>query len=331
MSGVVDAIGVISGLLTIVSFSMDNFGQDQDPGSTIKVAVGLDGPGGTENAGGDLPDVRIWNDFGEYKAMTADPGSVSSGNIGTVTVDHDQQGVYSLFSANTDAICIAWVTTTWADTAGGNKYAVSGDYGEACGGTWYESNLWTNGENSYQPKCFWIDGNGDQPNTGFQVRWPRYSSDQFDEGNTDPANICNDIDFGLRTEQDPSSINYWVKGKKRDLTSRRMRARRDVRVPWTESELVISESKYHSAAKLCGSESSMGPDFVHVEENLFCDMGAKKAYPLCGSSGVGTNHTATVGTCFDLASKNLVTDGMVKRANPYTSVRDWRSKSPATD
>jgi hypothetical protein len=274
---------------------------------------------------------RIWNDFGEYKAMTADPGTVSNGNIGTITVDHDQQGVYSLFSANTDAICIAWVTTTWAETAGGNKYAVSGDYGEACGGTWYESNLWTNGENSYQPKCFWIDGNGDQPNTGFQVRWPRYSSDQFDEGNTDPANICNDIDFGLRTEADPSSINYWVKGKKRDLNSRRMRARRDVRAPWTETELVVSESKFHSAVKLCESETSMGPDFVHVEENIFCDMGAKKAYPLCGGSSAGTNTTAAAQTCFDLESKNLVSGGVVKRASPYTSIRDWRSKTPATN
>lgn len=53
----VSAIGVISGLMTIVSFSMDNFGDTSQPGSTIKVAVGLDGDGGTTNAGGDLPDV----------------------------------------------------------------------------------------------------------------------------------------------------------------------------------------------------------------------------------------------------------------------------------
>jgi hypothetical protein len=51
-------IGIISGLLKIVEFGMDNFTDEPDPGSTIKVAVALDGTnGGTDNAGGDLPDV----------------------------------------------------------------------------------------------------------------------------------------------------------------------------------------------------------------------------------------------------------------------------------
>lgn len=251
--------------------------------------------------------------------MTADPGNVDSGTVGTVEVDHDQQGVYSLFSANNDAICIAWVTTTWSDAAGGNKFAVSGDYGAECGGTWYESNMWTNSDNSYQPKCFWVDANGDQPNTGFQVRWPRYSADQFEEGNTDPATMCNDIDFGLRTEDDPSVVNYWTSAKKRDLNDRRMRARRSVRAPWTAHELVISESQHHSADKLCKSDTSMGPDFVHVAEKIFCDMENKIEYPLCGGSG--TNSTSS---CFDLESQSLMAGGHVKRASQYTKLRDWR-------
>jgi hypothetical protein len=57
MAAAVDAIGVISGILTIVSFAQSNFGSG-DPGSTIKVAVALDNEAsGTINAGGDLPDV----------------------------------------------------------------------------------------------------------------------------------------------------------------------------------------------------------------------------------------------------------------------------------
>ncbi|KAL4916770.1 hypothetical protein BDW62DRAFT_211739 [Aspergillus aurantiobrunneus] len=326
MSGVVEAIGVTAGILGIVQFGMNNFVDTTEPGSTIKVAIALDGEGGgTEDAGGDLPDVRIWNDFGEYKAMTADPGSVGDGTVGTIEIDHDQQGVYSLFSANNDAICIAWVTTTWSDAAGGNKFAVSGDYGEACGGTWYESNMWTDTDQSYQPKCFWIDADGDQPNTGFQVRWPRYASTEFDEGNTDPASMCNDIDFGLRTEEDPDNINFWT--KKRDLNHRRMRARRNTRIPWAAQQLVISESKHHSATKLCESESSMGPDFVHVGENFFCDMENKIKYPLCG--GHGGNSTVDE-ACFELESENLLQPGAqrgahIKRTSPYAKVRDWRS------
>ena len=57
MSGIVDAIGVVSGLLSIVSFGMTNFASKPKPGSTINFAVSLDGPGGTSSGGGDLPDM----------------------------------------------------------------------------------------------------------------------------------------------------------------------------------------------------------------------------------------------------------------------------------
>lgn len=58
MAAAVEAIGVLSGLLGIVQFGIDNFKTDPQPGSTIKVAVALDGAnGGTDNAGGDLPDM----------------------------------------------------------------------------------------------------------------------------------------------------------------------------------------------------------------------------------------------------------------------------------
>lgn len=57
MAGIVDAIGIVSGLLGIVGFAQDNFVSEPKPGSTFNVAVALDGPGGTTNAGGDLPDM----------------------------------------------------------------------------------------------------------------------------------------------------------------------------------------------------------------------------------------------------------------------------------
>ncbi|KAL4861207.1 hypothetical protein BDV12DRAFT_71497 [Aspergillus spectabilis] len=255
--------------------------------------------------------------------MTADPGYVGDGTVGTIEIDHDQQGVYSLFSANNDSICIAWVTTSWSDAAGGNKFAVSGDYGQVCGGTWFESNMWTDTDQSYKPKCFWIDGNGDQPNTGFQVRWPRYAAAEFDEGNTDPATMCNDIDFGLRTERDPSTINFWTAAKnRRDQNERRMRARSNVRALWTADQLVISDSEHHSAKGLCDSETSMGPDFARTGERVFCDMGAKVKYPFCDGSSNSTT------ACFDEESQALTGTGDLQgraAVNPYSKVRDWRS------
>lgn len=254
--------------------------------------------------------------------MEADPGSVENGNLGEVEVEHDNQGVYSLFSANDDAICIAWATTTWSDDRGGNKYAVSGDYGEACGGTWFESHMYPNSDNEYQPKCFWIDKNGDQPKTGFQVRWPAFSKEQHDENDTDPQRMCNDIDFGLREEDDPNSINYYVKKRSTPFRARRS----TIRPEWANSELVISDSKHHSAKRLCESDSSMGPDFAHTGENLFCDMDAKVLYAFCTEDGKTD--------CFNLESQNVSNGATVSttglangESDRYARVRDWRSNS----
>lgn len=57
MAAVIEVIGVISGLLGILQFGIDNFVEEPGEGSTFKIAVGLDGTKGLSNAGGDLPDV----------------------------------------------------------------------------------------------------------------------------------------------------------------------------------------------------------------------------------------------------------------------------------
>lgn len=275
--------------------------------------------------------------------MEVDPGKVENGNLKEYSVDHENQGVYSLFSANNDAICVAWVTTTWSDDRGGNQYAVSGDYGEACGGTWFESHMYPNSDEEYQPKCFWIDGDGDQPNTGFQVRWPAFSKDEFKEDDTDPARLCNDIDFGLRTEDDPNSITYRTTKKR----SEKLRVRQPVRRPaWANSEIVISDAKGHSAKRLCQSDSSMGPDFAHTGEELFCDMDTKTLYAFCSGHDTETcfdldsqtlsspNHTpmnGTLGGNFRLGTVNsAAVKGPVNKAkskSKYSSTRDWRKSS----
>ena len=254
--------------------------------------------------------------------MTADPGTVDDGNVGEISIEHENQGVYSVFSANDDAICIAWVTTTWSEERGGNKYGVSGDFGRECGGTWYASGMYPSDQSDYQPDCFWIDGNGDQPKTGFQVRWPAYSGTELDDQNTDPQQFCNGIEFGLRDEPDPNTVTYPVDGKKARAESKskkhaaRAAAGLRRRNPWMASELVVSDSKSHSAQRLCESESSMGPDFVHEDEGLFCEMGTKTLYKFCTED----NKTS----CFDTDSHTLVGTNQRAASKPYSRVRDWR-------
>ena len=50
----------------------------------------------------------------------------------------------------------------------------------------------------------------------------------------------------------------------------------------TGPQLIVSEIADHSAQDLCDHPRSRGPDFVSKAENLFCDMSARKTYPLCG-------------------------------------------------
>lgn len=129
-------------------------------------------------------------------------------------VEHDHQGVYTLFSARKDSICVAWVTTSWSESSGGNQYAVSGDFGARCGATWHYSGMYPSNDNSYQPKCFWIDEKGgvDENNntryTGFQVHWPSYSAENIENPTASPDEFCNGIDFGLRDQSKPKILDF---------------------------------------------------------------------------------------------------------------------------
>ncbi|KAG9232657.1 hypothetical protein BJ875DRAFT_485887 [Amylocarpus encephaloides] len=67
--------------------------------------------------------------------------------------------------------------------------------------------------------------------------------------------------------------------------------------PFMEGHLVSSASPDHSAIEVCNSESSRGPDFLSLPEGVFCDMAAKKTYPVCT--------TYVKDTCFDTERKTL--------------------------
>ena len=57
----------------------------------------------------------------------------------------------------------------------------------------------------------------------------------------------------------------------------------------------------HSAKRLCGSNTSRGPDFVATSEKLFCDMTKKQAWPLCDE-----NITLA---CFDVEVQKMRNSG----------------------
>lgn len=135
------AIGLVPGTLSILQFA-DKVNTDNSAATTahIRIAVGLDRDGALNGAGGDLPDARLFNNYGEYLGIVADPGHpVGDGSTGDFTVkqSNGQQAYYTLFSANDDAICIAYAYMIWAGEGSGSQYGMVGTFGHECGGSWY--------------------------------------------------------------------------------------------------------------------------------------------------------------------------------------------------
>jgi hypothetical protein len=90
-----------------------------------------------------------------------------------------------------------------------------------------------------------------------------------------------------------------------------------------KGHLIKSSHKSHSAKELCESSTSMGPDFVSIEEGFFCDMDAKKAWPLC-------NAEITNG-CFDVQKNQMVGGKINSRRDDKTGERIVRKRYERVD
>lgn len=136
VAAVIDVIGVLSGILGIAQFGIDNFGASDTGGSVVRFQVGLNSDGGLSNAGGDIPDIRLFNEVGDFLGGSYNPGFIEDGTTGSdirVTQKKEQQATYALFTANDDAVCLAYVSIVWPDE---QKYGWLGSWGRQCGVPW---------------------------------------------------------------------------------------------------------------------------------------------------------------------------------------------------
>lgn len=351
----VAVLRVAAGAMRFVPFLMSAFGDKDGENSVIKLTVGLDVEGGLQNAGGDLPDVRLFNEAGKFLGINADPGDISEGTTAEIKVKHKkdlgQQAAYALFSANDNAICVATISITWPN---GDQYGWVGDWGSECGGSWYYSNIFIQGTD-YKPNCLWIDANGDQPTTGFQVHWPEFTNQNENQEQLPPGKdrdyFCTaGPPFKLYTSPDPRGITYWIpKSGKRQvggatatsdeapprrtrIHNRRHSRRQEAGPPKNATDptqpppahrfadfLVLDTAAEHSAAVLCRSETSVGPDFANHAEKLFCRMSDKTIWPFCDQARHITDN------CFNTDLQQLVIGGMVARDTKYGRVLSWGS------
>ncbi|KAI6381308.1 hypothetical protein MCOR25_001242 [Pyricularia grisea] len=325
MAGIIDIIGVVSSILGIIQFTQEAFPETKKPGSSVRIAVGLDENGGLRNAGGSVPNVILFNEDGEYLGQSKKNGDVKDGSFSDVTVTQSsrQQATYGLFQAGHEAICVAYTSITWPD---GSQYAVTGDWGEACGGSWYYSNVYIHGS-GYKPKCMWIGSDGKRPQTGFQVHYPEFrSANSSVPAGKDVKKMCDSkAPFQFFTTPSPKSIDYWIlDGKttakstllfKHDLNNDASQKSRRA-ASTSSSAMVITNTTHHSVQELCGSETSSGPDLLNLSEKSFCRMSDKKIFPQCDDT-VNDN-------CFNADSRQLIVGGKAARS-PYALVWDWQT------
>ncbi|KAF7563673.1 hypothetical protein G7046_g427 [Stylonectria norvegica] len=345
MAAILNVIGVVSGLLGIVQFGVDNFGGPDPASSTLKITVGLDVEGGLDNAGGDLPDVRLFNEAGGFLGINNKGDNIVDGTTGEIKVTHQsgegQQASYALFSANNDAICIAYLSITWSN---GDEYGWVADWGRQCGASWYFSNVFVKGSNN-KPDCIWIDADGDQPQTGFQVHFPEFVEQDGENtiGDKDTNYFCTaGPPFKYTSDPDPTGITNWVLTKRgeRETThsyspSRRSNGARMAKtaqhMDYRRSNgtttgnnkhshrLVKDNDPGHAVVDLCHSESSSGPDYLNVVHGEFCRMSDKTLWPIC-SETIQDN-------CFSNEVDQLIIGGKAARDSPYRDVVDWTSSN----
>ncbi|KAI9653209.1 MAG: hypothetical protein M1831_006167 [Alyxoria varia] len=215
-------VGIFGSGITLASIAQTEQAQASEEASktNLRVAVGLDG-NGLSNAGGKL-DARIFNEFGQSLGAPSVDNECTNGDAACdITIEHDddhkgQQGTYGLFTGNNDAMCIAYTTITWPD---GNKWGWTGDWastsGDKCnmGQTWYYSNIiLQNGTSPYKPSCIWLDANGDQPATAFQVHFPDFydpNGSLDDERVDSPEDLCGNPSYYVSKGEDPNGITFY--------------------------------------------------------------------------------------------------------------------------
>ncbi|KAK4225463.1 hypothetical protein QBC38DRAFT_501330 [Podospora fimiseda] len=304
--GVLRVFSVISGILGTVQFGIDNFASPDSSGSTIRILAGLDVDGGLQNACGDLPDVRLYNEAGNFLGISADTGKIDDGTTGEIKIKHKedkgQQAAYALFSANNNAIYIASASITWPN---GDEYGWVGDWGRECGGSWYFSNVFIQGSN-HKPTFLWIDGNGEQPQTGFQIHWPGIVYWALDNGSRETfaadESIRSRIHERRQNRHNPTDNSTVI-----SLADR------------LAELLVFDSEEEHSATELCLSKTSLGPDFANNDQKLFCHMSDKTLWPFCND--------VYPDDCFDADLQQLVIGGKVVRDRKYANVINWGGSS----
>lgn len=127
--------------------------------ASFRVRAALNGQyddGTLSGAGGSAPDTRTFNEQLDFLGANYDPTYVGDGGYSDYTVaqGNTQEPTFALFTANDDAICIAYITVKYPSSMDSSWV---GTWGKACDQPWYHSDVYYDGN---KVDCTWIDANG---------------------------------------------------------------------------------------------------------------------------------------------------------------------------
>lgn len=149
-------VGVVSGVIALFNFAQNLFPSPDPSNCNIRIQLGLNGGGGLDEAGGDIPDIRLFNESSTLIGEAHNLGYINNGGFRDLSIGQTpgQQPTYALFTGNNDAVCIAYITQTWPDS---QTYGWIGNWGRLCGEPWYYSSIYWSGPTTLE--CTWLDGN----------------------------------------------------------------------------------------------------------------------------------------------------------------------------
>ncbi|RDL36634.1 Uncharacterized protein BP5553_05986 [Venustampulla echinocandica] len=353
-----NVIGLIFGVVSMAPMLKSMLPDRSDSETTIRIGVGTS-IRGSDATSGNTPGIRIFDvmgrDIGEARGSkkVISDGGFKDIKVSASSKEQGRQAQYiSVSKGGNDALCISYISVTWPD---GQQKAWYGDVGYQCGGYWYNSQTII-GDDNYQPKCVWIDGddsNGittqgmgihitdftatkerakayaDDPDTMCKSK-PRFKlyddlkSDYFLPYFNPPLEYDQnlvDMDREKVLVNGASTGKLPPKNKKRSPRERRALVTKRHVFP---GQLITSGNPAHSAMELCNSGNSVGPDFVSHHEGLFCDMSEKELWPLC-STVIKTG-------CFDTTNNTMIakaksrrddSTGRIVPQKDYVDVSSW--------
>ncbi|KAJ4228128.1 hypothetical protein NW759_004211 [Fusarium solani] len=166
-----------------------------------------------------------------------------------------------------------------------------------------------------QPTCTWIDGDGTNGlfANSISIHFPTFAHEPNKPYSKNPKSYCGIQGF----------LGYQDLQMRRPVPvpNNRKRAIGPQRRNTSGTRVVVTKEAGYNTTELCTSEISWGPDFVSLDEGLYCDMDSRELLPVC-------NEDKDVVPCFDAKAMKIeygdkVFRDEIPQQKEFTEIIQW--------